>query len=121
MYGDSITGNDDNVLVDYEILPTTEGGYAIALLKRITTLTEDPHSSPQWKLFVTFWQPGSPQFDTPRLIWQSPNPLFDASINGCGVTVDGKGYFCILRIPTVEGYDNVKVAFLSSGSVTNVM
>ncbi|CAG8525951.1 1884_t:CDS:2 [Paraglomus brasilianum] len=49
LYGGSITGNDDNLLVDHEIVPTTEGGYGIAILKRIPTSTQDPLSSPpQW-------------------------------------------------------------------------
>ncbi|CAG8600103.1 1138_t:CDS:10, partial [Acaulospora morrowiae] len=128
LYEGSITGDDYNILVDHEIFSTTEGGYGIALLKHIPKFTDDPRNSkvfyayPQWLLYVTFWQPGAQQFDTPRLVWQNPNPIPNNRfvINGCAVAVDGTGYFCIVKIPSEDAYDNVKVSFLSTGSVTNV-
>ncbi|CAG8551518.1 11734_t:CDS:2 [Paraglomus brasilianum] len=43
LYRGNITGNDngDKILIDHEIFPTTEGGYGVALLKRMTTFTQN--------------------------------------------------------------------------------
>ncbi|CAG8623129.1 9596_t:CDS:2 [Paraglomus brasilianum] len=128
LYEGILTGNDDKILQDYVVFPTTEGGYGMALLKRVSTFTQDPliskvfHSSPQWFLYVTFWQPDTTQFDTPHLVWQNTNILSPLFIIGCEVAVSGTGYFCIIRVPstTLYDFDYVRVAFLSSGSVTDV-
>ncbi|CAG8650807.1 10822_t:CDS:2, partial [Paraglomus brasilianum] len=121
-----ILGNDDKILQGYEIFPTTEGGYGIALLKSVSAFTQDPRisqtfsSSPQWLLYVTFWQPDSSEFDTPRIVWQNPNPLAISSIIGCEVDLDGSGYFCLVLAPAGNAWEYVRVAFLSSGSVTDI-
>jgi len=101
----------------------------MAVLERLDHQVEDPlvsklfHSSPQWFLYVRFWQPDTLQFDTPHLVWQSANPIIFLYVEGCEVAADGTGYFCILDVPnntTGSSHDYVKVAFLSSGSVTDV-
>ena len=100
----------------------------MAVLERLDHQVEDPlvsklfHSSPQWLLYVRFWQPDTLQFDTPHLIWQSPNPVSTVIVDGCEVAADGTGYFCIIEVPSINevSWDYVKVAFLSSGSVTDV-
>ncbi|CAG8569368.1 2329_t:CDS:10 [Paraglomus occultum] len=129
LYNGSITRHDGNALSDFSIFPSTEGGYGIAVLENILNY-EDPHtfhSIPQWFLYVEFWQPETLQFDTPHSIWQSPNPTYNTAVVGCEVAADGTGYFCIIEVPRIDGNrttigicDYVKVAFLSSGSVTGV-
>ncbi|CAG8463653.1 8895_t:CDS:10 [Paraglomus occultum] len=131
LYNGTITGHSDNDLYDFSIFPTTEGGYGIATLESIIFNYYDPlaskvlHSFPQCVLYVKFWQPDALQFDSPHLVWQSPNPCTGAQMNGCEVAAEGTGYFCIIgipneTIPTSLGSDFVKVTFLSSGSVTDV-
>jgi len=74
-------------------------------------------------LYVRFWQPDNFRFDTPYLVWQSPNPTDFLHLEGCEVAAEGTGYFCIIEVPnntTGLSHDYVKVAFLSSGSVTDV-
>ncbi|CAG8647483.1 2633_t:CDS:2, partial [Paraglomus occultum] len=125
LYKGSITRHDGNWLGDYSIFPTTEGGYGIAVLEKLLFgQVKDPlvsklfHYSPQWFLYVRFWQPDTLQFDTPHLVWQNPIPYYSIQIEGCEVAAEGTGYFCILEVPNTRDY--VRVGFLSSGSVTDV-